>query len=224
MGQHRLLLIEDDDRIARLLQRALHEESFQVDRAGTGQGGLDCAAADPFDLVILDLMLPDLDGMTVLNELVRQRPARPVLVLSAVPQIATRVACIEAGAADFLAKPFALAELVARVRARIRERSPGPVTDQLTAGPVRLDLRLHRVTTLGREAMLSYREFVLLRYLMQRAGLACSRADLLRDVWGMSFDPGSNVVDVYVRRLRAKLDNPDRIVAVRHVGYSFDAG
>ncbi len=168
-------------------------------------------------------MLPDLDGMTVLHKLVENVPSQPVLVLSAVPQIATRVACIEGGAADFVAKPFALAELVARVRARIRERAPGPATDLLTAGPVRLDLRSHKVIVQGRESALSHREFSLLRYLMQRTGLACSRAELLREVWDMTFDPGTNVVDVFIRRLRAKLDHPDRIVAVRHVGYRFDA-
>lgn len=219
----RLLLVEDDDRIARLLARALHDEDYQVERVATGPDGLQAALAGGFDLVILDLMLPGMDGTVVLQRLMEQRPDQRVLVLSAVPEISTRVACLEAGAADFLGKPFALAELLARVRARIRVPAPGPVSDVLVVGPVRLDLRLHRAEVHGRHAALSYREFVLLCHLMQRAGRACTRSELLEDVWDLRFDPGSNVVDVYIRRLRAKLDHPDRIATVRNVGYRFNA-
>ncbi|MBB5869839.1 DNA-binding response OmpR family regulator [Allocatelliglobosispora scoriae] len=218
----RLLLIEDDDRIARLIARTLSDEGYHLDRAATGPSGLDAALAGGFDLVILDLMLPGMDGTVVLQRLLEQRPEQRVLVLSAVPEIATRVACLEAGAADFLGKPFAIAELIARVRSRIRVRAPGPANDVLIVGPVRLDLRLHRAEVGGRLVNLSYREFMLLCHLMQRAGRPCSRAELLEDVWEMSFDPGSNVVDVSVRRLRAKLDHPDRIETVRNVGYRFN--
>jgi DNA-binding response OmpR family regulator len=169
-------------------------------------------------------MLPGLDGTVVLSRLMEQRPQQRVIVLSAVPEIGTRVACLEAGAADFLAKPFALAELRARVRARIRGLAPGPVVDEIVVGPVRLNLRLHQVEIPGRRpATLTYREFLLLRHLMQRAGRPCSRPELLQDVWDLAFDPGTNVVDVCVRRVRAKLDHPDRIETVRHVGYRFSA-
>lgn len=216
----RLLLVEDDDRIAALIVRALGEEGFAVRRAATGPDGLRAAAADSFDLVVLDLMLPGMDGADVLTAMLERDRTTRVLVLSAVSEIATRVAVLESGAVDFLGKPFALAELVARIRARLRPVDPPPA-EALTVGPVRLDLHRHRVEVPGRQAALSHREALLLGHLMQHAGSPCTRADLLRQVWGMDFDPGSNVVDVYVRRLRAKLDHPDRIETVRHVGYRF---
>jgi DNA-binding response OmpR family regulator len=215
--------VEDDDRIARLVTRALQDDGYAVDRAATGPDGLGCALARDFDLVVLDLMLPGMGGIEVLERLVEQRPEQRVLVLSAVPEIGTRVACLEAGAADFLGKPFAVAELLARVRARMRVPAPGAATQWLAVGPVRLNLRLRRATVAGRQIGLSLREFLLLQHLMQRAGQACTRAELLADVWGMTFDPGSNVVDVYIRRLRTKLDSPERVETVRNVGYRFVA-
>jgi len=223
-----LLMIEDDDRIARLVTRALSDDGYRVDRAATGPDGLRRAlGGERFDLILLDLMLPGMDGTDLLRALIAQQPDQRVIVLSAVPEIGTRVACLEAGAADFLGKPFALAELLARVRARIRVRAPGPAGDALVAGPVRLDLRTHHAVISGRQVPLTYREFLLLRYVMERAGRACSRAELLKHVWDLTFDPGSNVVDVTVRRLRAKLDGPrrtgpDRIETVRNVGYRFN--
>ena len=218
-----LLLIEDDERIAGLIARALRADGYRVEHAATGPDGLEAATRTPFDLVILDLMLPGMDGTNVLRRLMERDPSQRVLVLSAVPEVATRVACLEAGAADFLGKPFALDELTARVRARIRAAAPGPAASALIVGPVRLDLKRRTVTVPGRRTFLSYREFGLLCHLMQRAGRPCTREELLQDVWGMSFDPGTNVVDVCVRRLRAKLDHPLRIQTVRHVGYRFAA-
>jgi two-component system OmpR family response regulator len=216
----RVLVVEDDDRIARLIARALRGDGHAVDFAVTGPEGLGIATAGDFDLVVLDLMLPGMDGAEVLDRLVEARPGQRVLVVSAVPEIGTRVACLEAGA-DFLGKPFAVAELLARARARMRDTAPSAVAPYLAVGPVRLDLRLHRAAVAGRQVCLSPREFLLLRHLMQRAGLACSRAELLADVWGMMFDPGSNVVDVGVRRLRTKMDRPERVETVRNVGYRF---
>jgi len=181
------------------------------------------AAADgDFDLMVLDLMLPGLDGTDVLKHVVESRPALPVLVLSAVPEIGVRVACLEAGAADFMGKPFAVAELLARVHTRIRAAPPVANGNHVEAGSVRLDLRLRRATVAGRRIELSEREFLLLQHLMRRAGDVCSRAELLADVWGLMFDPGSNVVDVCVGRLRAKLDSHERVETVRHVGYRFN--
>jgi two-component system, OmpR family, response regulator len=217
----RVLLIEDDDRIARLVSRALENEGFPVSRAASGPEGLNSALASDFDLVVLDLMLPGMDGGEVLARLVDERPEQRVLVLSAVPEIGTRVAVLEAGATDFLGKPFAVAELIARVRARLRSSVPGAAMRWLQVGPVRLDLRCRRAEVNWVQTDLPLREFLLLQHLMRRAGRTCSRGELLADVWGMTFDPGSNVVDVYVRRLRNKLDRPNRIETVRHVGYVF---
>ncbi len=206
-----------------MVGRALHDEGYQVSHAIDGPSGLRAAEAEAFDLIILDLMLPGMDGTVVLRKLMEHDASQRVLVLSAVPEVATRVACLELGAADYVGKPFSLDELVARVRARTRESAPGPAADVLVVGPVRLELRLHRVEAGGRESALSYREFLVLRHLMQRAGRPCSRQELLEDVWEMPFDPGSNVVDVYVRRLRAKPGLGEQIETVRNVGYRFTA-
>jgi DNA-binding response OmpR family regulator len=217
-----LLVIEDDDGIGRLILRALERDGYTAVRAATGPDGLAEALAHDFDLVILDLMLPGMDGRQVLELLIEERPGQRVPVLSAVPEIGTRVAVLEAGAVDFLGKPVAVAELLARVKARLR--SPGPragAARWLYAGPVRLDLSRRRAEVNGADLELPLREFLLLQHLMSRAGQACSRNELLADVWGLTFDPGSNVVDVYIRRLRGKLDRPERIETVRHVGYAF---
>lgn len=217
----RVLVVEDDERLARLVVRALDGAGHPARSAATGREGLAAALAEEYDLVVLDLMLPDLDGREVLRRLLDQRPEQRVLVLSAVPEIGARVAVLEDGAADFLGKPFAVAELVARVRARIRTGPPGAAARWLRVGPVRLDLRRRRVEVNGAGNELPLREFLLLQHLMSRPGQACSRTELLADVWGMTFDPGTNVVDVYIRRLRGKLDRPERIETVRRVGYCF---
>jgi two-component system OmpR family response regulator len=219
----RLLVVEDDDRIARLVVRALESDGHSVDREPSGMAGLKQALAGDYDLVVLDLMLPDMDGTEVMHRLLEARPEQRVLVVSAVPEIGARVACLEGGATDFLPKPFVVAELLARVRARLRTAAPGATGRWIAAGVVRLDLRLRRAVVAGRQTELSFREFLLLQHLMRRCGQACSRTELLADVWGLTFDPGSNVVDVCVRRLRGKLDQPGRIETVRNVGYRFIA-
>jgi DNA-binding response OmpR family regulator len=217
----RVLVIEDDDRIGRLVARALESEGFITERTVSGTDGLSAALTRDFEMIILDLMLPGLDGREVLTRLIDERPDQRVLVLSAVPEIGTRIAVLDAGAADFLGKPFSVAELVARVRARLRSAAPGAARRWLSAGPVRLDLVRRGAQVNGADVTMSAREFLLLQHLMSRAGQTCSREELLADVWGLTFDPGSNVVDVYVRRLRSKLDRPNRIETIRHVGYSF---
>jgi two-component system OmpR family response regulator len=217
----RVLVVEDDDRIARLVARALESDGCAVERTANGPDGLDSALAGNFDLVVLDLMLPGMDGVEVLRRIVRDRPSQRVLILSAVPEVGTRVACFEAGAVDFLSKPFAVAELIARVRARMREPARDMDRRWLAVAPVRLDLRLRRAMVADRQVELSFREFLLLQHLMQHVDRACSRTEILADVWGMTFDPGSNVVDVCIRRLRTKLDHPDRVETVRNVGYRF---
>jgi two-component system OmpR family response regulator len=217
----RVLVVEDDERIGRLVSRALQRDGYVTEWAGTGPDGLAAALAGDFELVILDLMLPGMSGEEVLERLVRHRPQQRVMVLSAVPEIGARVAVLEAGAADFLGKPFAVAELLARVRARVRAPAPGATRQSVEAGPVRLDLRRRRAYINGADVDLPQREFLLLLHLMSRPGQVCTRTELLADVWGLTFDPGTNVIDVYVRRLRGKLDRPDRIETVRHVGYTF---
>jgi DNA-binding response OmpR family regulator len=220
-----LLIVEDEDRLGRFIARALRGQGYEVDIARTGPEGLACALAREYDLLLLDLMLPGMGGADVLKELLRHRPDQRVLVLSAIPDVDVRVQVLELGAVDFLPKPFAVAELTARVRTRLRIESvpvapvaAGNSENWLEAGGLRLDLRRHALIFLDRSISLSQREFLLLAHLMQRAGEVCSREELLADVWGYTFDPGSNVVDVYVRRLRSKLE-VQRIETVRNVGY-----
>jgi DNA-binding response OmpR family regulator len=216
----RLLVVEDDQRTARLLSHVLQNDGYVVDIAANGHDGCEAIRNGQYDLVLLDLMLPDIDGTDVLRTILDNRPQQQIMVLSAVPEIGTRVACLEAGAIDFLAKPFAIAELRARVR--LRSRTPWQAVDVLALGPVRLDLKLHRLDVPGRQAILPHREFLLLRHLMLHHDRVCSRDELRENVWGMPFDPGTNLVDVCVRRLRAKLDHPRRIEAIRHGGYRFN--
>ena len=215
----RLLVVDDEENIRRLLRRVLEAEGYAVDVACTGGEALRMASACRYRLTVLDLMLPDLSGTEVLSRLLASQPDLRVLVLSAVPEIGRRVQVLDMGALDFLPKPFAIAELLARMRVRMRE--PGPAADVrfLRVGTLRLDTMRRTLVTGDRPVQLSLRECVLLEHLMRRAGEVCSREELLRDVWGYEFDPGSNVVDVYVRRLRSKLDANQRIETVRNVGY-----
>ncbi|MEV6445150.1 response regulator transcription factor [Amycolatopsis sp. NPDC051716] len=221
----RLLVVDDEERIRRLLQRVLQAEGYAVDLAGTGADGIAAATERSYDLVVLDLMLPDMSGAEVLSELLERLPGTRVVVLSAVPEIGTRVQVLDAGALDFLPKPFVTAEFLARVRVRLRESVASTIgTRFLQVGDLRLDTQRRVVSVGNQQTALSQREFVLLTHLMQRANQVCSREELLADVWGYQFDPGSNVVDVYVRRLRSKLDGLRRIETVRNVGYCLSAG
>ena len=220
---NRLLVIDDEEQVRRLLRRVLESEGYAVDTAASGGEGLDLADRN-HDLVVLDLMLPDMSGADVLDGLLRGKPDRKVLVLSAVPEIGLRVQVLDRGALDFLPKPFAIAELLARVRARLRATGSGSRTRFVNVGALRLDTQRRVLHAGPRTVALSHREYVLLHHLMLRAGEVCSRAELLTDVWGYQFDPGSNVVDVYVRRLRTKLGAGGQIETVRNVGYCLVAG
>jgi len=217
-----LLVVDDEERIRTLLRRVFENEGFSVDTAASGTEAV-ALAGRGHDLVVLDLMLPDMDGTEVLTRLLAADPARRVVVLSAVPEIGSRVQVLDMGALDFIPKPFAIAELLARVRARLREPTQAGRFRGMAAGDLRLDTERRELTVDGRVVPLSQREYVLLGHLMRRAGQVCSREELLADVWGYTFDPGSNVVDVYIRRLRAKLGLA-RIETVRNVGYSLIAG
>lgn len=216
----RVLVVEDEPRIAGFVSRALSAEGFQVDAASDGRRGLELARTGRYSLVVLDLLLPQLDGVSLLRDLMQARPDQRVLVLSALGDVENKVECLELGASDYLPKPFSLAELVARVRARLRQPASGPGERYLRVGGVILDL-VNRVADSGSGGVaLPEREFLLLRHLMALGGDACARQRLLEAVWGLGFDPGSNVVDVCVGRLRARL-GAEIIETVRGVGYRF---
>lgn len=214
----RVLIIDDEPRIVDFVSRALAAEGFRVDSAPDGIRGFELARSGRYELVVLDLLLPGRDGVTVLRQLMDARPEQRVLVLSALADVRNKVECLELGASDYLPKPFAMAELVARIRARLRQATSGPDERYLRRGDITLDL-VRRVADAGTGwVMLPEREFLMLRNLMLRAGDVCTRQRLLEEVWGFGFDPGSNVVDVCVGRVRAKL-GPDVIETVRGVGY-----
>lgn len=223
----KILAIDDEDRVLTFLSRYLGGEGHHVLTAGNGRAGLDLLNREDVDLVLLDLVMPQVSGLQVLGALRKRADAPPVIVLSAVSDVGARVQALDRGAVDFICKPFHMVELVARIRrhttAGPRER-PAQGTDQryLEAGGVRLDLDRRRARVAGRDVVLSPREFSLLAHLMRRRGDVCHREELLQDVWGLAFDPGSNVVEVCMRRIRQKLDDPP-IETVRGVGYCFDA-
>jgi two-component system, OmpR family, response regulator len=212
----RVLVIEDDEGVAEIVGRALGE-GFELTFAGAGGEGLELAIGGSYDLVLLDLLLPDLDGATLLKRLISARPEQQVLVLSAMSNVEAKVRCLDLGASDYLAKPFALQELVARVNARLREPRR---TRQVSSDVVKLDLSRRVAISHGKPVALSKREFALLEHLMLHEGEVCTRKQLLESVWGYTFDPGTNIVDVYVRRLRTKLEDLP-VETVRNVGYAF---
>ena len=213
----RILVVDDEQRILRFVVRGLQAEGYEVDSADSGTEGLRKALNGQYDLVILDLLMPGLDGASVLHRLVAQRPRQAVIVLSCLTATATKVRCLEAGAEDYLAKPFSLDELLARVRVRLRGSANRHATN-LVVGRLRLDLIRREADSGTGRVPLSEREFLLLRELMRRPGLIVSKQRLLSAVWRYHFDPGSNVVDVYVSRLRAKL-GAATIATVRGEGY-----
>ncbi len=221
----RIVVIEDDERIGAFVARGLGAQAHQVTVARTGADGLALALEPDVDLVILDLGLPDIDGADVLSQLRRDRGVPPVLVLTARDAIADKVDVLDRGADDYLTKPFALDELLARVRVLAR-RSDQPVANRLERAGLVLDLGARRATRDGRVIDLSAREFALLAYLMRNAGQVLSRVQILAAVWEYDFDPQSNVVDVYVRYLRRKIDRDGEeslIETVRGAGYRFRA-
>jgi two-component system copper resistance phosphate regulon response regulator CusR len=212
----RILVIEDEPRILGFLRLGLEAEGFTVDGAADGATGLALALTEAYELVVLDLQLPRLDGLRLLEEVHTTRPELPVLILSARTDLQTKLRGFDLGAIDFLAKPFSFDELVARVRVHLRN---GRSSSTITAGSLTLDLAQRRAYAGDRTADLSDREFKLLYHLVAHAGEVVSRERLLSEVWGYSFDPGSNVVDVCVRRLRTKLGPSSPIETVRHAGY-----
>lgn len=223
----RILLIEDDESTAAYIAKGLREEGHVVDHAGNGRDGLFLAMGEPFDIIVTDRMLPGPDGLSIIRALRMAEITTPILVLTALGEVEKRVEGLEAGADDYLAKPFAFAELRARIRALAR-RPAGPPAEQsaLTLGELRMDL-LTRVATRGaRKLDLLPTEWRLLEYLLRHAGQVVTRTMLLEKVWDFSFDPTTNVVDVHVSRLRRKLDapgEPPMIRTVRGAGYALAA-
>jgi two-component system copper resistance phosphate regulon response regulator CusR len=216
----RILVIDDEQRILNFVRRGLEAEGMAVECARDGEAGVGLALASPFDLVVLDLVMPGLDGPEVLRRILERKPSHAVLILSSLNDTASKVSSLERGAEDYISKPFSLEELLARVRARLRTAARS-VQTRMSAGSLTLDLIRRRADPGSGPVPLAEREFLLLGELMRNAGHTVSKERLLSSVWGYHFDPGSNVVDVYVRRLRAKL-GAGAIVTVRGVGYRID--
>jgi DNA-binding response OmpR family regulator len=219
----RILLIDDEQRVLRFVSRGLRAEGYAVDSTDNGADGLRMALTGAYDLILLDLLMPGLDGATVLRRIVRKLPSQQVMVVSCLAETATKVSCFEAGAGDYLAKPFSLDELLARVGAHLRVLARAETVTTLTAGRLRLDLVRRQADSGSGPVPLAEREFLLLRELMRHAGGTVSKERLLSSVWRYDFDSGSNVVDVYVARLRAKL-GAEAIRTVRGKGYQIDGG
>lgn len=217
----RILVIDDEPNMVRFVSRALTGHGYTVDSAGDGLRGLQKAEETAYDLILVDLLLPGMDGVSVLQESLRRDPDQRVMVMSAISDVDTKVRCLDIGALDYLVKPVQLGELIARVRSHLRQVTmPLHRERLLRVGEVELDLDRRVVTLSGTSTTLSTREFLLLAHLMRHHTDVCTRDELLERVWGYSFDPGTNVVDVYVARLRAKLGSRS-IETVRGVGYCF---
>ena len=220
------LIIEDDAAIADFIARGLREAGFAVDLAPSGDAGLEAALAGDPDVAIVDLMLPGLDGLSVIDELRKRGRTTPVLILSARRSVDDRVRGLQAGGDDYLTKPFAFAELLARVQALVRRATRAPEATALTVGDLAMDLLTRKVTRAGQPIELRPREFALLEYLMRNAGRVVSKTMILSHVWEYSFDPQTNIVDVLVSRLRDKIDRPfstKLLRTVRGVGYVIGA-
>jgi two-component system, OmpR family, response regulator len=213
----RILLVDDEPRICDFISRALETAGYMVDAAGSGTEGLRRALEGDYDLIILDLIMPDLDGRRFLTRLLHERREQGVLVLSCLADVTIKVDCLELGAQDYLTKPFSLAELLARVRVRLRGDSHA-LSEVVRAGDLVLDVGRLEANIGNGPVALTRLEFLLLRELMEHAGQSVGKGQLLASVWGYDFDPGSNVVDVCVRRLRSKLGF-DLIKTVRGEGY-----
>lgn len=219
----RILVIEDESELARIIQRVLERERFTVDIALTGDEGLDAALTGNFEAIILDRMLPGMDGLEICRRIREEGFDTPVLILSARGEMEERVAGLDSGADDYLGKPFAFEELLARVRALTRRSERPMMPEMLRSGRIALDQQARRTYFNDEEIDLSPREFALLEYLMRNAGQVLSRDQILERVWGYDAEPEGNVVDLYIHYLRRKLARPgddSPIVTVRGLGYT----
>jgi len=218
----RILFVEDDPRAREYIQKGLEENGFVADTAADGEEGLERALAEAYELVILDVMLPGRDGLSVLQAMREQGVDTPVLFLSARGEASDRIRGLNLGADDYLSKPFAFAELLARIRAVARRRLAEPMDGRLQVEDLVLDTRRHVVERAGRPVELTPKEFVLLEYLMRNADQVVSRAMITEKVWGHNFDSYSNLIDVHINHLRKKMDrgrDPKLIHTVKGIGY-----
>jgi DNA-binding response OmpR family regulator len=223
----KILVIEDDRRIASFLERGLTAEGYHVAVESDGRDGLERARADAFDLIIVDRTLPYVDGLEICRILRAEKHPAMLMMLTARATLEDKIEGLRGGADDYLAKPFAFDELLARIFALGRRRETASQETILTAGPLKLDPASHQVSRDGAPVTLTPREFDLLRYLMKNAGRVVSRERLLNSVWQLGYDPGTKIVDVYVRYLRAKIDvggTESLIQTVRGVGYMIAGG
>ena len=222
----KILIVEDDLQAAEAMERGLTEGGHECSRSADGEEGLTAARAGEFDVMIVDRMMPKMDGVTLIETLRREGDQTPVLFLSALGEIHDRVAGLKAGGDDYLVKPYAFAELIARVEALSRRRETGSVQTLLRVGELEMDLIGRAVHRQGKEIDLQPREFQLLEFMMRHAGQSVTRTMLLEKVWEYHFDPQTNVIDVHISRLRSKIDKGfDRpmLQTVRGAGYRLDA-
>ena len=211
----RILLVEDEPSAAQVLAKGLREQAYAVDVAGDGEAAVFLAGTTDYDGLILDVMLPIVDGMTVCRTIRDAGCTVPILMLTARDSVESRVEGLDCGADDYLIKPYDFRELLARLRALIRRRHQPVVPERLVLGPIAVDTRSRRVLVRNREILRTAKEYALLEYLARRGGEVVSRGDIAEHVWDEHYDPLSNVVDVYVQRLRRKLDPPGRESLIR---------
>jgi DNA-binding response OmpR family regulator len=222
----RVLVVEDEKKTASFIRKALQEESHSVDVVHDGSSALVAVAHTPFDVVVLDVMLPGRDGLSVVRQMRERKISTPVLLLTARGEVSEKVEGLNAGADDYLSKPFALEELVARVRA-LGRRTSETRSLILQIGSLKLDTVTRKVTRSDRSIDLTPREYLLLEYLMRSPGRICGRMSIVEKVWDYDFDPGTNLVDVYIMRLREKIDGgfePKLLQTVRGIGYVLKEG
>ena len=223
----RVLLVEDEPRAAEILAKGLREHAYAVDVAGDGDAAIEQAAATDYDAVILDVMLPRQNGLAVCRTIRESGSSVPILMVTARDAVDARIQGLDCGADDYLVKPFDFGELLARLRALIRRGRQPLLPQRLVVGPLTLDTRGRRVLVRDRDVSLTAKEYALLEYLARRAGEVVSRGDIAEHVWDEHYDPFSNVIDVYVQRLRRKLDRPgaDSIIRTRRgEGYQLEGG
>jgi DNA-binding response OmpR family regulator len=223
-GVMRILLVEDDLDLAEFIRKGLKEERYAVDFAADGEEGLQLALTNPYDLLILDIMLPKLDGLTLCRRIRAKGNLTPVLLLTAQNTVETKISGFDTGADQFLPKPFAFAELLARIRALLRRGSPQPLV-HLKAADLRLDQASRRVWRAGQEISLTNKEYALLEFLLRNKNRVLTRTAIIEHVWDISYDPMTNIVDAHIKALRAKIDrdfSPQLITTVRGAGYMLE--
>ncbi len=216
----RLLLVEDEKNVASFIKKGLEEEFYTVDVVEDGDAGYAMAEVNPYDLIILDIMLPGMNGVEICRRLRAKGIKAPVLMLTAIDSVNSKVEGLESGADDYLTKPFAFSELLARVKALLRRYTDS--ASELFLGDLRIDLFARRVFRSGQEMQLTPKEFSLLEYMLRNKGRVLSRTQIIENIWGYNFDPSTNVIDVHIRSLREKVDEnfPKKLIhTVRGVGY-----